>query len=685
MDSTQCSLLLVSPVDTGHSNTFPYIDLLRSVFKQVGVIHDDERTLRRKYPSSTVFMIDLDVVLDQDDQASVSSSGSSCTFTMDTRLTWTKRITQLLVHHPVIVCSSETNGTFMLDCLHAGAADYLLKPLYQPVLQTLFLKLHRRQGPEPHSMTTTASSSSNDAPLDLSSTASNTTTLHLDDDCLFLQQDDIHHRFKTLVTKDSQLTKAMMDIYAPPLPFPAKYIPLSSREADELKDKLASWDFSPFDYQQDELIHCVYLIFETALAAPELAHISLSQDQWYDFIIDLASAYHDDNPYHNFAHAVDVLQCMFYFLTQLGCFPWTTTKSRRAARTRPLLSAKQVFSILLSAIGHDAGHPGVNNLFLINSRTPLAVMYNDRSVLESLHSMTLFQLIKKHRLDQWWSAQDYQQFRHTIISSILATDMALNNDYVAKFRAQVASSDDANDKTTKKRVLVSDLRDDPMLVCTALIKCADISNVTRPFARGKQWAQLLVEEFASQGDLEKELGMPVQPTNDREKIVLEDFQIGFIRFVAMDLFTAVVDLLPELRFTVQQMQQNLDTWEEKKKNKANNNAHELNATIAPAGIPNASESPIAVPNTTAGTKRRLSYCLESSTPPSLSSNGLLSTATAQAAAQAANNTSHHYHQDASPCKKPQHISPASTPPLSTSSASSTASNSTASSSSCLLQ
>lgn len=121
--------------------------------------------------------------------------------------------------------------------------------------------------------------------------------------------------------------------------------------------------------------------------------------QLYDFIIDLASVYHDENPYHNFAHAVDVLQCLFYMLCELGVLPFTN-KFLQRNKPQGLLRPKDVFALLIAAIGHDAAHPGVNNVFLINSANPLATLYNDRSVLESLHSMTLFQLLNKHGIDR---------------------------------------------------------------------------------------------------------------------------------------------------------------------------------------------------------------------------------------------------------------------------------------------
>ena len=50
-------------------------------------------------------------------------------------------------------------------------------------------------------------------------------------------------------------------------------------------------------------------------------------------------------------------------------------------------------SLMVAAIGHDIDHPGLNNAFLRKTQAPLAIRYNDRSVLENHHASVLFSLL----------------------------------------------------------------------------------------------------------------------------------------------------------------------------------------------------------------------------------------------------------------------------------------------------
>lgn len=57
-----------------------------------------------------------------------------------------------------------------------------------------------------------------------------------------------------------------------------------------------------------------------------------------------------------------------------------------------------------------------------------------------------------------------------------------------------------------------------------------------------------MQECVQQGDLERAMGMPSVPMNDRDKVILEDSQIGFIKFVALELFDSVRQVMPGKTF-----------------------------------------------------------------------------------------------------------------------------------------
>ena len=56
------------------------------------------------------------------------------------------------------------------------------------------------------------------------------------------------------------------------------------------------------------------------------------------------------NPYHNAVHAADVANAVCFFINNgLGSH----------------LSNLEISSLILSALAHDIGHPGLNNAFLV--------------------------------------------------------------------------------------------------------------------------------------------------------------------------------------------------------------------------------------------------------------------------------------------------------------------------------
>lgn len=169
------------------------------------------------------------------------------------------------------------------------------------------------------------------------------------------------------------------------------------------------------------------------------------------------------------------MQAIFFFLLQIGILPpyqdnkpSTTHVKNRAADS---LTPFDALTLLVAAIGHDVGHPGVNNAFLVALNAPLAQLYNDRSVLEAFHCAAYSQILRRY----WPAAFSNIAMRKLMINSILATDMGLHFKYMLdmgglqdKINPEHTSDEDWTPK------VVEETRD---LICGLLIKCADISNV----------------------------------------------------------------------------------------------------------------------------------------------------------------------------------------------------------------
>ena len=78
------------------------------------------------------------------------------------------------------------------------------------------------------------------------------------------------------------------------------------------------------------------------------------------------------------------------------------------------------------------------------------------------------------------------------------------------------------------------------VICMKMImKSSDVSNCARSTNIYLKWVDRICEEFYEQGDIEKDLGLPISPFMDRRITQINKSQIGFIDFATRPLFTAL--------------------------------------------------------------------------------------------------------------------------------------------------
>lgn len=93
-------------------------------------------------------------------------------------------------------------------------------------------------------------------------------------------------------------------------------------------------------------------------------------------------------------------------------------------------------------------------------------------------------------------------------------------------------------------------QNDRMLLCHAIVHCADISNLARPLEGALNWSNRVLEEFWAQGDEEKKMGLPVSMGCDRSAMdtpqSIGKFELGFIDFVVCPLFIQMENIFPKM-------------------------------------------------------------------------------------------------------------------------------------------
>ena len=270
------------------------------------------------------------------------------------------------------------------------------------------------------------------------------------------------------------------------------------------------------------------------------------------FLISVNNQYKPEVLYHNCLHGADVTQSCYIFFTY--------SNAEKISQTNVL----DLLSIFIAALGHDIGHPGLNNNFHINDSSDMAITYNDISVLENFHASTLFKTIRRSdtNIFEKLTPIDYKIIRKRMISEILATDMAIHGKVISLIKSKMIFNEE--DNTYRLNLLSGDERtksDEQQSLLDFMIHLADLGHNTRSFSISLKWVELLSEEFWMQGDLEKEHNLPISFLCDRENINVPQSQKGFLSGFILSTYECLGNIFPPLKYTYDNANNNLKEWQ----------------------------------------------------------------------------------------------------------------------------
>lgn len=326
---------------------------------------------------------------------------------------------------------------------------------------------------------------------------------------------------------------------------------LSDNQIEDLQSKLtdsiSSWDFNLFDLKiltnDHPLISAGLWIFSSTGLQMKF---SIHTDTLISFLSNIAKGYKKSNAYHNEYHAADVLQAVHFLCEQTN--------------VRSLISDEDRLAVYVAAIIHDFEHPGTNNSFQVESTSPIAMIYNDNSVLEQHHASAAFQtlLLPENNIVSALSPSAFKSFRQTVIDCVLATDLTHHFSLLSDFKRVVLPTKSLTDSLPPTALSDEGKR----LVKKFLVKAGDISNPARPLEISLQWTENYQVESFAQGDLERSKGLKISPFMDRLNPKPALCQTRFMDFVAKPIWQLISEYF-DISTPFMNLNSNYEYWKQK--------------------------------------------------------------------------------------------------------------------------
>jgi hypothetical protein len=212
------------------------------------------------------------------------------------------------------------------------------------------------------------------------------------------------------------------------------------------------------------------------------------------------------------------------------------------------------FILLFSAVIHDLHHPGHTNMVEIESRSPLARLYNDQSVIENNSLSKAYELVDSIQLFEGLTKEKQFEVRSRVVEMVLATDISppTGKDratlMAAKWDCAFAGMLDSDgDSAAAFHV---ETREQRQCVLVRLLCIADLGSAMQPFSVFANWSQRLYVENNVSADLTHEAHVNTQ------KPFMEYLCIPLVKEAAKYPILKNIEMLREM------LESNLKRWNE---------------------------------------------------------------------------------------------------------------------------
>ncbi|CAB9505204.1 Receptor-type guanylate cyclase gcy [Seminavis robusta] len=271
-----------------------------------------------------------------------------------------------------------------------------------------------------------------------------------------------------------------------------KITELNGTVLDEVADVLALPQFDAKTYQNH--------VDPSSIMIPETVMKQLTD------MVSRVAALYQDNPFHSFEHASHVTMSVVKLLSRIVNPIEVSTRegtndqiaSELHDHTFGITSDPLTqFACIISALIHDADHPGVPNSTLVKEEHPLASKYKNKSVAEQNSVDLAWEIIMSQEYKDLQTCicgtkDEMTRFRSIIVNVVMATDI-IDKDLGAqrKARWEKAFAEDCEEKARDPLAI----NRKATIVLEHLMQASDVSHTMQHWVVFRKWNERLFNEM----------------------------------------------------------------------------------------------------------------------------------------------------------------------------------------------
>lgn len=159
----------------------------------------------------------------------------------------------------------------------------------------------------------------------------------------------------------------------------------------------------------------------------EVCQVALEELKSY---VETIAHLYNDNPFHNFDHATHVAMSTNKLLNRINAPDMDESSAQDVHDHTYGVGSDPLtwFSCVFAALIHDVDHYGVPNAQLVKEGTPVAALYNNKSVAEQNSFALAWDLLMEPSYENlrrtiYVNEEEYHRFTQLMLNSVMATDI----------------------------------------------------------------------------------------------------------------------------------------------------------------------------------------------------------------------------------------------------------------------